>query len=246
MPRVCVVSGAARGIGLATLRLFAERGYACIGIDVDGDAIAKARESLADGVSFVQADLLDGDTVELPLPDEGPFELTLVNNVGGSTSHATMSPLEPGSWDDFAAMLEFNLRPLHTLTQACLGTMRDNGGGRIVNVASVAARRASPVVPPAYEAAKAAVIALSRRLASDLARDGVLVNTVCPGVIGTERIQERWGLLDDEANRRFLRGIPLGRLGRPEEVAEAIWFLGSESAYTTGAIVDVNGGVYLP
>ena len=246
MSRACVVSGAARGIGLATLRLFSERGYSCIGVDVDAEAIAAARETLGADVAFVEADLLAGDAIELPLPADGPLELTLVNNVGGSTSHGTRSPLEPGSWDDFDAMLEFNLRPLHTLTQTCLGPMRENGGGRIVNVASVAARRASPVVPPAYEAGKAAVVALSRRLASELARDGILVNTVCPGVIATERIEERWGLRDDDAKERFLRAMPLGRLGRPEEVAEAIWFLGSVSTYTTGAILDVNGGIHLP
>jgi 3-oxoacyl-[acyl-carrier protein] reductase len=244
--RVCVVSGAARGIGLATMRLFGERGYSCVGIDIDADAIASAQGTLGEDASFVEADLLAGDSIDLPLPEGGPLELTLVNNMGGSTSHRTMSPLEPGPWDDFAATLEFNLRPLHVLTQACVSTMRENGSGRIVNVASVAARRQSPVVGPAYEAAKAAVVALSRRLAGELARDGILVNTVCPGVIATERIEANWGLRDDATNERFLRGIPLGRLGRPEEVAEAIWFLGSVSTYTTGAIVDINGGIHLP
>jgi NAD(P)-dependent dehydrogenase (short-subunit alcohol dehydrogenase family) len=251
--KVCVISGAASGIGKATLLLFRSKGFSCIGIDQDEAAMHALLDELegpaSDQVRFVQADLLADDDIDLAGIDRdggGRTELTLVNNVGGSSASRTMSPRRPGTWESFAEVLAFNLKPLHTLTQACLGVMKDNEYGRIVNVSSVAGRRPLGVVDPAYAAAKAAVVALSRHLALELAGNGVLVNTVCPGVIATDRMRRKWEQRSDEVNREVLRDIPLARLGEPEEVAEAIYFLGSTSTYTTGCILDVNGGMYIP
>ena len=143
-------------------------------------------------------------------------------------------------------MLAFNLKPLHTLTQAFISVMKENGYGRIVNVSSVSARKPLATVDPAYAAAKCAVLGFSRQLAFELAEAGILVNTICPGVIATERIERRWASRSDEVNRQVLGEIPLKRLGRPEEVAAAIYFLGSTSTYTTGCILDLNGGMYVP
>jgi 3-oxoacyl-[acyl-carrier protein] reductase len=86
----------------------------------------------------------------------------------------------------------------------------------------------------------------SRHLAFQLAETGILVNTICPGVIETDRIKRRWANRNDEMNRQVLGEIPLKRLGRPEEIAAAIYFLGSTSTYTTGCILDLNGGMYMP
>jgi NAD(P)-dependent dehydrogenase (short-subunit alcohol dehydrogenase family) len=248
--KVCVISGAASGIGRATLDRFAASGYSCIGIDRDRAAIdrllGEIGDPLADRGRFVHADLVAAEEIELGLDaaSDAAIELTLVNNVGGS-SEPSGDALAPREWDRFADVLELNLKPLHTLTHACLGLMRANGYGRVVNVSSVSARRPLRTVDSAYAAAKAAVVALSRQLASELAGDGVLVNAVCPGVIATERIERRWATRDPEANREVLAEIPLGRLGSAEEVAEAIFFLGSTSTYTTGCVLDVNGGMYL-
>jgi 3-oxoacyl-[acyl-carrier protein] reductase len=246
--RVCLVSGAANGIGRATLRLFAERGYSCIGIDKDDEAIARVASELPSSgrVEFVSADLVKEDNIDLSgvdALDADEIELTLVNNVGGSLGVGSFAS---SSWEGFAESFAFNVKPLHTLTRACLGIMRRSGYGRIVNVSSVSGRTALRQVGPEYTAAKAAVIGLSRHMALELADDGIRVNTVCPGVIGTNRILDRWATRSAETNRRVLSGIPLGRLGEPEEVADAIFFLAASATYMTGAVLDVNGGVFLP
>ena len=252
MTRVCVISGAASGIGRATLELFWSKGYACIGIDKDPDAIDRLLSELAGGeedrVRFIHADLLADDEIPLgALETFGPegAKLTLVNNLGGSPGRPP-SGLESDTWSSFGEVLAFNLKPLHRLTQACVGVMKENAYGRIVNVSSVSARRPLATVDPAYAAAKAAVVGFSRQLAFQLAEAGILVNTICPGVIATDRIKRRWASRSQEVNREVLSEIPLKRLGQPEEVAAAVYFLGSTSTYTTGCVLDVNGGMYLP
>jgi NAD(P)-dependent dehydrogenase (short-subunit alcohol dehydrogenase family) len=247
----CVVSGAASGIGRATLELFLSRGYSCLGIDRDEEGIDRLLTDLSerhgDRLSVVRADLVTDEEIPLDaleaLGADG-LKLTLVNNVGGSA----VRPAGPGShdWDSFAEVLAFNLKPLHELTRTCLGWMKEHGYGRIVNVASVAARRPVRTVDGAYAAAKAAVIGLSRHQSLELAEHGILVNAICPGVIASARMERRWAARSAEVNREVLSEIPLGRLGRPEEVAAVIYFLGSTSTYTTGSIVDVNGGMFLP
>jgi len=251
--KVCVISGAASGIGRATLEVFWSQGYTCIGIDKDENAIDRLLRDLAghknDRLRFVQADLLADD--EIPLgaleaPGGERAKLTLVNNVGGSSDSPGSSGPESHTWKAFGEVLTFNLKPLHTLLQACVPVMKENEYGRIVNVSSVSARTPLATVDPAYAAAKAAVLGFSRQLAFQLAEAGILVNTVCPGVIATDRIKRRWASRSDEVNREVLSEIPLNRLGRPEEVAAAIYFLGSTSTYTTGCILDINGGMYIP
>jgi 3-oxoacyl-[acyl-carrier protein] reductase len=249
--KVCVISGAASGIGRATLELFWSKGYSCLGIDKDENAIDRLLGDLAgeeeDRVRFVQADLVSDDEIALGALEElsggERVELTLVNNVGGSSGSPGNSRLESGTWKTFAEVLALNLKPLQTMTRACVPVMKENEYGRIVNVSSVSARR--PLATVDAEA-KAAVLGFSRHLAFQLAEAGILVNTICPGVIATDRIKRRWANRSDEVNREVLGDIPLSRLGRPEEVAAAVYFLGSTSTYTTGCILDVNGGMYIP
>ncbi len=249
-----MVSGAASGIGRATLELFVSRGYSCLAIDKDEVGLERVVDDLRgpgrDRVAVVQADLVADDEVPLRALEAVGGErtkLTLVNNLGGSGEGGTASGgLESQSWSSFADVMTFNLKPLHTLTRACLGTMRDNDYGRIVNVSSISARRALGTVDAAYAAAKAAVLGWSRHVAAELAEHGILVNTICPGVIATERLERRWATRGAEINREVLDDIPLKRLGRPEEVAAAVYFLGSTSTYTTGCILDINGGMYIP
>ena len=253
MTKVCVISGAASGIGRATLELFWSNGYTCLGIDKDEKAIDRLLGDLAghkkDRLHFVQADLLSDEQIPLGALKALGYEraeLTLVNNIGGSVGIPGTSGLESRTWETFAEVLAFNLKPLHTLTQACVAVMKENEYGRIVNVSSVSARRPLATVDPTYAAAKAAVLGFSRHLAFQLAEAGILVNTICPGVIATGRIKRRWANRSPEVNREVLSDIPLKRLGRPEEVAAAIYFLGSTSTYATGCILDVNGGMYIP
>lgn len=173
------------------------------------------------------------------------IQLTLVNNIGGSVQ--SRKPFEESTWNDFTDTLLFNLKPLHTMTRILLPVMKKNQFGRIVNVSSISARIAMENVGAEYPAAKSAIIAISRHLAAQVIKSGILVNTICPGVIGTERMLTRWANRDPKINESVLKEIPIHRLGTPEEVADAIYFLGSTTnTYITGAVLDVNGGMYFP
>lgn len=255
MSKICLVTGAAKGIGKATFLQFLQQGYTCIGIDQDEQAVDHLLAKLSDPqrkqVFFEVADLtqdIDSHKWSAPITSllhTNPLQLTLVNNIGGSVQ--SRKPFEESTWKDFADTLEFNLKPLHTMTRFILPFMKKNQFGRIVNVSSISARIAMENVGAEYPAAKSAIIAISRHLAAQVIKDGVLVNTICPGVIGTERMLNRWANRDPKINEAVLQTIPIGRLGTPEEVAEAIYFLGSvKNTYITGAILDVNGGMYFP
>jgi 3-oxoacyl-[acyl-carrier protein] reductase len=245
---LAIVSGAAAGIGLATLRRFVACDWDCIAIDQDAEGLARAGAEGQGRVAIVLADLLANDTVvasHLASIREPYQNVTLVNNVGGSR-HGNVG-LAGLSWDAAIETLAFNLKPAMHLVTIALPLLRASGAGRIVNVSSVAARTGNLDVPGDYAAAKAALIALSRQVVAELASTRILINTVCPGIIGTERIERRWRARAAADNEAVLARIPLKRVGTAEEVAEVIHFLGSASnTYMTGAIVDVNGGLFAP
>ncbi|MET3209298.1 UNVERIFIED_CONTAM: 3-oxoacyl-[acyl-carrier protein] reductase [Paenibacillus sp. PvR008] len=251
--KICIISGAARGIGKATLYKYVTEGYTCIAVDRDLDALEQLKAEVstekAASIGIWCVDLLHDQTeLKDQLVDYVPeteAHLTLVNNVGGSQEKRT--PFHDISWESFNSSYVFNLKPVLQLTQACFPVMNRNQNGKIVNIASISARKTLKNVGADYSASKAAVIAVSRHLSCEFAEHGILVNTVCPGIIGTERILHRWQNREEKINHEVLSGIPLHRLGTPEEVAEAVYFLGSEAnQYITGAVLDVNGGMYTP
>lgn len=251
MTQICIITGAAKGIGKATLQKYLQLGYQCIGIDKDEQALTALREELdkemQERVQFVCADLEQEVELEAltALRSQSAQHLTLVNNIGGSKPSS--ASFEEGTWEQFYETIAFNLKPLHTMTRLCLPIMKESQYGRIVNVSSISARLAMTKIGAEYPASKAAIIALSRHLAAEVAEDGILVNTICPGIIGTERMLKRWSERDPAINESKLAQIPLKRLGTPTEIAEAIAFLGSTTNnYITGAILDANGGMYLP
>lgn len=129
------------------------------------------------------------------------------------------------------------------LCQLFLPAMRDQGYGRIVNVASLAGRARSIVAGPSYMASKAGVIGLTRAIASEMGPYGITANCVAPGRILTEMAQQA----GPEVNQRYAEQIPVRRLGTPEEVGTSIAFLcGPDAGFVNGAIIDINGGFYMP
>jgi len=246
--QLAIVSGAAAGIGLATLRAFVARGWDVLAIDIDGAGLAHDEIKRLPRVRTLVADLIHDDaSVEACFAAiASPYEqVSLVNNVGGSRGGKVS--LAALSWAASLDTFAMNLRPTLRLSQLALPLMRAARIGRIVNVSSVAGRTGSLDVAADYAGAKAALLACSRQLVSELASTNVLINTVCPGIIGTERIRQRWQNRSAGENAAVMARIPLGRLGTPEEVAEVIYFLGSPgNTYMTGAVVDVNGGLYAP
>ena len=246
--RVVIIAGGAKGIGFSTVKKFIQAGFVCVVIDNDESAIKSASAQLSEyAIQWHCIDLLSGDN-ELDniasCLSEYKF-ITLVNLIGGSrygykdTSHLV--------WQDLVETFAFNLKPAFTLIKVLLPLFRECREGRIVNIGSITSRMPLKLTSLDYGCAKSAILGFSRHLSMELATYPVLVNTVCPGIVGTERIKSRWDNRSDDENNSILDKIPLNRIAEPEDIAETIFFLGSEkNRYMTGAIIDVNGGIFLP
>ncbi|MGN4065115.1 SDR family oxidoreductase [Burkholderia gladioli] len=245
--KVVLVTGASRGIGAATARLLAARGWA-VGINYARDAAAAealagalraggARVTTVRGDVAVEAEVIAMfDHVEREL---GPLD-ALVNNAG---IVAAPQPLAEMELTRLTRMFEVNVLGAYLCAREAarrLPTDRGGRGGAIVNVSSLAARLGSPNEYVDYAGSKGAVDTLTLGLAKELAPHGVRVNAVRPGLIDTE-IHASGGQPDRAA--RLGAQTPIGRPGRADEVAEAIvWLLGDAASYVTGTLVDVGGG----
>jgi 3-oxoacyl-[acyl-carrier protein] reductase len=241
--RVVVVTGAARGIGAVTAEAFAREGARVALLDIDADGLDRVAAGLRgagrDGLALttdVTAASEVGAAVERVRSRWDRIDV-LVNNAGG---FAVMRALEDTSESEWDAIVRSNLTSAFLVSRAVLPVMKRQRGGRIVNLASVVARGGAVRVPAHYAAAKAGVVALTRMLALEVADHGITVNAVAPGTTATDRVL---AARTPEATARVAAAIPLGRLGRPAEIAEAILFLASDAAsFVTGAVLDVNGG----
>lgn len=168
-----------------------------------------------------------------------------LNNAGVSPKRpdGRSSGILEVSEEEWAQVLGINLTCVMRLCQLFLPAMRDQGYGRIVNVASLAGRARSIVAGPSYMASKAGVIGLTRAIASEMGPYGITANCVAPGRILTEMAQQA----GPEVNQRYAEQIPVRRLGTPEEVGASIAFLcGPDAGFVNGAIIDINGGFYMP
>jgi 3-oxoacyl-[acyl-carrier protein] reductase len=243
--KVAIVTGGGRGIGLAAAGLLARWGSDVIVADIDAEAGAAAVADIgATGgtATLVALDACNESAVarcfEEILTSRGRLDI-LVNAVGGGQA-ATLQELSAAAWD---RMLAFNARSCFLCAREAVRHMAKTGGGRIVNVSSLAGVKCSPLQGAHYSAAKAAVIGLTRHLARELGPLGITVNATAPGATLTERIAQR---ITPELKAEFSARIPLGRLATPEDQAGAILFLASSlAAYITGVTIDVSGGILL-
>lgn len=164
----------------------------------------------------------------------------LVNNAGGFVERRTFEEMTEDLWDSIMAV---NLKSVYLVSQAALPLMRRQGGGRIVNISSIAARNGGSPDSIAYSTAKGGVSTLTRGMAKSLVGDNILVNAVAPGRIDTPLHDV---FTPDEKRERAAQGIPLKREGAPEEVAAAVTFLASPKAgYLLGEVIEVNGGLLM-
>jgi len=221
---VAVVTGGGRGIGAA----IAAR------LEADGHTVHRLDLRAADGAT--ECDVAEADAVNAVAAAIGPVDI-LVNNAG----HWRFGPLEDVTPADFRAVLDVNLMGTFHCTQAFGRSMLAQGHGTIVNIVSIAAYRANPMVG-AYSPSKAAIVALTEQTALEWGPRGVRCNAVGPGLVPTPGTG---AVYDDERVRSVRAGaVPLRRLGTPEDIAEVVGFLASErAAYVNGQIVYVDGGL---
>jgi 3-oxoacyl-[acyl-carrier protein] reductase len=238
-----LVTGAASGIGDAVRKRLAREGVQVFATDIHqtGDLIV--------------ADLTDADHIERLSAEVGTPDF-VINVAGGPVAPSRKntlpdmpkgaSVLEDIDELQWAAVIAANLTSAFLVCKQFAPRMKARKAGRIVNFASIAARRGSDRVGVHYAAAKGGIIALTKTLALELGPFGITVNAIAPGFIATPRIEQSgWGRSSPEAHRAFLDMIPLRRAGKPDDIAGVVAMLCSEAGgYVSGATIDVNGGLY--
>ena len=243
--KTAIISGAAgpRGIGFAAARLFAEHGARVAVFDIDQRAAEAAAEGLGSDHLGLRCDVTDPAACKKAAAEAidqfGKIDV-LINNAG-ITQPVKFMDIDQASW---RRIIDVNLTGVLNLSQAVVPHMRERKSGSIACMSSVSAQRGGGIFGgPHYSAAKAGVLGLAKAMARELGPDNIRVNCVTPGLIQTDITS---GKLTDEMKSEIIRGIPLGRLGTAEDVARIYLFLASDlSSYTTGAVIDVNGGMLI-
>lgn len=240
--RVAVVTGAARGIGRAVSLAFLREGASVAAVDLDAAGLEGLVKDGAAGGTVLPlcCNIASYSEVEAAVRRAadryGRLDI-LVNNAG-VIERGDIETVTQAQWE---RVLAVNLTGTFNCCRAVVPYLKGQGGS-IVNVSSIAAKLGDITSAPGYGPSKAGVDALTKTLARQLAALGIRVNGVAPHAIATE-MSAQWS---DERRRQVIAGIPLGRLGRAEEVAEAVLFLASEAAsFITGEIIDVNGGALM-
>jgi NAD(P)-dependent dehydrogenase (short-subunit alcohol dehydrogenase family) len=250
--QVVIISGGAHGIGEAAVLAFAREGYNVALADLDrlaGEKVAQSSASLPGKVVFVHADISKTDgargVVNSTLAAFGAVDI-LFNNAGiqPPDSYKTVEDLDEQMWD---RVMNVNAKGCFLLCKYAIPQMRKRGGGVIINNASVQALQSQKLVP-AYAASKGAVLSLTRNLALDYADANIRVVAICPGSVDTPMLRATAALVSPTDPERGLsewgRKHPIGRIGRPEEIAEVVLFLASDKAsFVTGEYICVDGGL---
>lgn len=238
-------SGSPKGIGRVIARTFAKQGAIAIIADMNEAGLKETVEIIEKEGGRAEGALLDitnkdsVDALVKHLIDKYGHIDVLVNNAGISQK-VTVADM---TLSDMERVFRVNMFGLFLITQACVKEMQKAGYGRVVSLSSVSGKRGGGIFGGAhYSASKAAVLGFSKNLAREVAADGVTVNCVCPGLINTEI----WKSLPKADADKVIDGIPAGRPGETQEVANTIVFLASkEASYITGEDIDINGGSHM-
>lgn len=240
--KVAVVTGAGSGIGLATVRRFTAEGAKVVCADVDPASGQAAADEV--GGKFVAVDVTSEDDVRA-------LFATTVETFGGLDvvfNNAGISPPDDDSilttgLDAWQRVQEVNLTSVYLCCKYAIEQMLAHGGGSIINTASFVAVLGSATSQISYTASKGGVLAMSRELGVQFAREGIRVNALCPGPVNTPLLKELFATDPERANRRLVH-VPMGRFGEPEEIAAAVTFLASDdSSFITASTFLVDGGI---
>lgn len=241
MPRLdgktCIVTAAGQGIGLASTRAMAAEGATVIATDINPNALARID---VPGVTTHVLDVTDPAAIRdfaasQPAPD-------VLFNCAGFVDNGTILDCDEDSW---AFSMDLNVTAIYRMVRAFLPGMIENGGGSIINMSSVVS---SVIAAPnrfVYGTTKAAVIGLTKSVAADHVTHGIRCNAICPGTVESPSLEQRLAATGDydAARKAFVARQPMGRIGKPEEIAALVVYLASdESAFTTGVAHVIDGG----
>ena len=242
--KVSLVTGSSRGIGRAIAIELAKNG---IDIVVNNDKnseegidVVKEIEKIGQRAIYIQADVANTDHVEKMLEniisEFGRIDI-LINNAGIVVD----KKLENMRTDQWSKVISVNLTGTFNCTKSAIIYMKEHGGGKIINIASVVGEIGN-FGQSNYAASKGGIIAFTKTVAKEYARDGILVNAIAPGFMKTNMVKS----IPPKVIEKILENIPLRRLGEPEEVAKLVRFLVSEDAnYITGQVININGGMFM-
>ena len=236
--RTALVTGAGRGIGLAISERLLADGARVVMLDRDAPAVEGAAKRLGGNARAIVADVtrtadVDG-AVQAAHDWYGRLDV-VVNNAGITGRSFPTWELTDADWQQVIAV---DLTSVFLVCRAAVRLMRPRQSGRIVNIASIAGKEGNATLVP-YSTAKAGVIGLTKALAKEVATQGIVVNAVAPAVIGTELLQQ----MERSTVDMLVAKIPMGRVGKPEEVAALVaWLSSDECSFSTGAVYDLSGG----
>ncbi len=236
--RTALVTGAARGIGLAIAARLVRDGARVAMVDRDAAPVEAAAAAIGAGALAIVADVTRAGDVERAVrtPWERWGRLDIVVNNAGITGRSY--PIQELTDDDWNQVIAVDLTSVFLVCRATVRLMLEQGSGRIINVASIAGKEGNPTLVP-YSTAKAGVIGLTKALAKEVAAKGIFVNAIAPAVIETELLKQ----MTPETVALLVSKIPMGRVGQPTEVAALVaWLASDECSFSTGAVYDLSGG----
>jgi len=247
--KIALVTGGARGIGLAITKRLGRIGKKVVIADKLDELAQKEAESLRqEGYNIIAVPIDVSSSFSV---DEAVKRVTkkwgtiniLVNNAGYSPKpNGIRTPTWEMSNEEWQEVININLTGVFYCTRAIVPLMQKQKWGRIINISSMAGRTHVPIAGSHYGAAKAGVIGFTRQLAGELASFGITVNAIAPGRIRTKMIE----LVTEEINKKALKDIPVGRMGQPLDIANAVAFFASkEASFITGTTLDIDGGRYM-
>ncbi|MBN8196103.1 SDR family oxidoreductase [Thalassospira povalilytica] len=236
--KLCLVTAAGQGIGRASAERLAAEGGRVIATDVNDAALAEL--DAIDGIEARKLDVTDKGAITALINDIGPVDVLF--NCAGIVHNGTILEATEEEWD-FA--FELNVKSQFRMIRAVLPGMLEKGKGSIINMASVAGPVTGPVNRLIYSASKAAVAGMTKAIANDHVTQGIRCNAIAPGTVDSPSLHERLRATGDYegAHKAFIARQPMGRIGKPDEIAALVAYLASdESGFTTGAVHVVDGG----